>query len=182
MAQPLRREVERLALRADRDLASLWRSVESAAQAHTALADVLPALVTQYGAAAATLAATWYDDLRAKQDVKGRFTAIPADLGTAGADALAGYGAAAVARHDGLTAAAQVLVSGGLQRRIAGYARQTVMDSSIADPGARGWHRTGAGECDFCSMLIGRGAVYTSSTVDFEAHDHCKCQSEPAWR
>jgi hypothetical protein len=30
-------------------------------------------------------------------------------------------------------------------------------------------------------MLIGRGAVYTEASVDFEAHDHCHCGAEPAW-
>jgi hypothetical protein len=39
----------------------------------TALMDILPALVDQYGAAASTLATEWYDDLRAKQGIRGRF-------------------------------------------------------------------------------------------------------------
>jgi hypothetical protein len=55
------------------------------------------------------------------------------------------------------------------------------MGSSIADPKARGWMRVGSGRCDFCRMLIGRGAVYTESTVDFHAHDHCGCGATPAW-
>jgi hypothetical protein len=30
-------------------------------------------------------------------------------------------------------------------------------------------------------MLIGRGAVYSEATADFQSHDHCNCQAEPAW-
>jgi hypothetical protein len=177
---PLRSAIQHLALQADRDLAALWRNVETAAQAHTALNDVLPALVQQYGAAAATLAATWYDDLRAKHDVRGTFRAITADLGTSGATALAGYGAAAVARNGGIEAA-QTLVSMGLQRRISNYSRQTVMDSSLADPGARGWQRETNGGCAFCEMVASRGVVFSEASADFASHDGCQCSAVPAF-
>lgn len=182
MAQQLRSQVQGLADKANRDLAVVWRSVETPQQAAAALNDVLPALVQQYGAASATLAAIWYDDQRTRRGVRGRFEAITADLGSAGTDALAGYGAQAVAKHGGDAAAARVLVAGGLQRRIANYARQTVMTSAIADPSARGWQRVGSGDsCEFCSMLLGRGAVYSEDSASFEAHDHDECYAEPAW-
>src|SRR5699024_506029 len=56
-----------------------------------------------------------------------------------------------------------------------------IMDSSLADPAADGWQRTGIGECQFCEMLISRGAVYSASTADFAAHDNCKCSAVPAF-
>jgi hypothetical protein len=74
-----------------------------------------------------------------------------------------------------------VKVAGGLQRIIANADRQTIQASSIADPGARGWAREGSGNCDFCAMLIGRGAVYTEATADFDSHDHCGCIAVPAF-
>lgn len=179
--QQLRSAVQRIAGQADRDLATLWGQVDTPAQARAALNDVLPALVRQYGSAAATVSAEWYDDLRVQREIRGGFRAITADLGTSGADSLAGYGAAAVARNDGVTAA-RVLVAGGLQRRITNYARQTVMTSAIKDPNARGWQRVGDGDsCDFCSMLLGRGSVYTETSVDFLSHDACGCGAAPAW-
>lgn len=177
----LRNAVESLSSRADRDLAAMWRQVSTAAQARQALGDILPALVEQYGIAASALAAQWYDDLRAKQEVRGRFRAIPADLGTAGADALAGYGAESVAKNNGLLDAAKVLIAGGLQRRIANYARDTIMQSALADPQAEGWQRETAGGCAFCEMLAGRGAVYSESTADFASHDACRCVAAPAF-
>jgi hypothetical protein len=162
---------------ASADLAALWRDVETALAVEAALRDVLPGLVDTYGAAAATIAADWYDDLRDEREIPGHFTAVPADIAETGTQALVGW---ALTEATDLTAF-KTLIEGGTQRRIANFARQTVMGSSVADPQARGWQRTGVGECDFCRMLIGRGAVYTEATADFQSHDHCNCGSEPAW-
>lgn len=161
------------------DLADLWRQVETPAQAEAALREILPSLIETYGVAAATLAADWYDDERERRDVRGSFTATPADIPDSGAQALVGWAVAEAADVTGF----QALIEGGTQRRIANFARQTVMRSAIADPQARGWQRAGTGSsCAFCQMLIGRGAVYTESSVEFQAHDHDDCGAEPAWR
>lgn len=159
------------------DLDALWRQVRNAAEAEVALRDILPALIDTYGLAASALAANWYDDLRDKVGVKGSFRAIPADIKDAGAQALIGWATTTATDLPGM----QGLVLGGMQRRIANFSRLTVTDSSIADPGARGWERVGSGECDFCSMLIGRGAVYSEASADFAAHDHCRCSAVPAF-
>ena len=180
-ATTLRRGVASLATLASGDLSALWRQVSSPVEAREALRDVLPALVSTYGAAAATLAADWYDDLRDQAGARGRFTAIPADLGTLGTDALAGWGVGPLFAADPDWDAAKVLIEGGLQRRIANASRETVTLSAVKDPGARGWMRVGSGGCDFCAMLIGRGAVYTEATADFESHDHCNCAAAPAF-
>lgn len=164
---------------ADRDLSALWREVANAAQARIALMDILPSLIETYGSAAATIAADWYDDARAKAGVARAFSAIPIDPSDRGAQALAGW--ATTTATDMTTL--QALLLGGIQRRIADHMRYTVAGSSVADPSASGWQRAGDGHtCEFCSMLIGRGAVYTEATADFESHDHCGCQAEPAWR
>lgn len=172
--------VQGLVVYAQRDLDVIWREVHTAAEAHTALSDVLPALIDTYGAAAGTLAADWYDGERERVALKGRFRAIPADIRETGAQALAGW---AVTEATDMTTL-QALVLGGMQRRIANFSRQTVMGSSLADPQAQGWQRVGVGECKngFCDMLIARGAVYTEATADFAAHDHCKCSAVPAFK
>lgn len=181
MPTQLRSGVASLSTLANRDMAGLWAQVSTAVEAREALADVLPALVDKYGVAAATLAAAWYDDLRDKRGVRGSFTAIPAELGTSGADALAGWGVSPLFQAEPDWNTAKTLIAGGLQRRIANYARQTVTGSSVADPQSRGWQRVGVGSCEFCAMLLGRGAVYTEATADFLAHDHCNCGAEPAF-
>lgn len=167
---------------ATRDLEPLWTQVETAMQARDALRDVLPAVVEKYGSAAATLAADWYDNLREELAVKGSFTAVTADLGDLGTDSLAGWGVAPLFRDEPDWATARTLIDGGLQRRIANSARDTVTGSSVADPQATGWKRTGIGRCSFCRMLIGRGAVYIEATAKFKSHDHCGCGAAPAWK
>jgi hypothetical protein len=157
------------------ELDGFWKGM-SLASAATMLNDVLPGLIDEYGAAAATLAADWYNELRAQREVKRRFEAVPADIANTGVGALVGW-AADTATDD---AAFTALILGGAQRRVSNFSRLTVTTSSVADPGARGWRRVGDGSsCDFCSMLLGRGAVYTEATADFASHDHCHCQAEP---
>jgi hypothetical protein len=175
----LRDGVQGLVVLADRDLSALWQQVSNAAEAQVALNDVLPALIDTYGLAASALAAEWYDELRHKVGVKGSFTAITADIKDTGTHALVGWAGSTATDLSSM----QELVLGGMQRRIANFSRQTVMDSSVADPQARGWQRVGVGECKngFCDMLIARGAVYSEATADFAAHDHCKCSAIPAF-
>ncbi len=169
----LRRDIASLASLASRDLAALRRMSE--AEAIEALRDLLPALIATYGSAAATVAAEWYDELRAEREVRRTFQAAPIEAGDRGAQALVGWAAATATNDEGFW----TLINGGIQRRIADHSRLTVMDSSLADPSAVGWRRVGAGECGFCSMLLGRGAVYSEATADFAAHDHCQCGAEP---
>jgi hypothetical protein len=158
-------------------MAALWRQVSNAVEARVALQDVLPSLTRTYGQAAATVAADWYDEARAVADVSGNFRAIPASFEGQGTDALALW---ATEKGSDL-ASIQSLVEGGLTRRIFDWSRQTVMGSALADPRADGWQRVGAGSCDFCNLLIGRGAVYSEASADFASHDHCNCAAAPAF-
>lgn len=174
----LRREIAALSATAGDDLGILWRGAQTPAELEAALRDLLPSLVTTYGLAAASVAADWYDGLRAESDVRGRFSAIVPDVGDAGSQSLIGWALTESQDLPGF----QTLILGGTQRRIWNASRLTVTGSSVADPGARGWYRVGDGHsCEFCSMLLGRGAVYTEATADFPAHDHCGCTAAPEW-
>lgn len=175
----LRRDVARLTGLAQQDLAAIWRQVASAVEAQEALNDILPDLLRQYGEAASLLAAEWYDDLRDQYLHEApRFGAIPADLGDQGAEALTGW-----ARNTATSVETmQALIAGGVARRIADWARETVMGSAFADPRAEGWMRVGRGTaCAFCRMLISRGAIYTERSVRFASHDDCNCGAAPKW-
>lgn len=169
----LRRDVAKLSTLAAADIALLRRLSED--EAIEALRDILPALVAQYGAAAAVVAAEWYDDYRVEREVARQFAATPVAAGDRGAQALIGW-ALTTAQTDGTF---WDLVNGGVQKRIADHSRLTVAGASIADPSARGWKRVGVGECAWCRMLIGRGAVYSETTVTFRAHDSCQCGAVP---
>jgi hypothetical protein len=177
MPTSLRSDTGKIVRLADADLAKLWRMVAQGASAEVALRDLLPAIVTEYGALGGALAAEWYDGQRAKAGVKGRFTSTPIAADDRGSQALIGW--ALFEAKDDQTL--QTLILGGVQRRIADHVRLTVMDSSVADPQAKGWERVGSGECDFCAMLIGRGAVYSEASADFASHDHCNCSAVPAF-
>lgn len=76
-----------------------------------------------------------------------------------------------------------VTMSGSVTRHILNGGRDTLILSAASDRKARGWQRiTGGNACSFCSMLAGRGAVYSEDTADFQAHDHCSCSAEPVYR
>lgn len=178
----LRDAVQDLSAIAADDLRGLWRQVTNLDEAREALEDVLPLLVRTYGLAAGALAADWYDDLRDELNIDRPFTAIVADIDDQGADVLARWGVSPLLGEDPDWRRAQVLVEGGLQRRIANGARETVRLSSIEDPQAQGWMRAGGGDCAFCDVLIGRGAVYSEASADFASHDHCRCHAVPAFK
>lgn len=176
MATPtLRRETSKLVTLAERDLARLWRLVAQGASAEVALRDLLPAIIREYGALGAAAAADWYDDLREKNDARGRFTAIPLESDDRGAQSLVGW-AITTATDD---ASLQALILGGLQRRIADHVRLTVTSSSVQDRAAAGWVRVGVGECDWCQQFLD-GEVRTVA-YDFPAHDNCGCTATPAF-
>ena len=177
----LRQTISDLATLAAADLRDLWASVDSPTVAAQALHDILPPLTTAYASAASTVAADWYDNTRDELNVDGRFSAITAELDDLGANALAGWSADALLADEPDWDLARSRTEGGLQLRIANASRQTVMVSSIEDPKARGWQRSASGGCAFCQMLAARGVVYSRGTVDFGAHDHCKCVAVAAF-
>ena len=176
-----RRDLAELTGLAEKDLSLIWAQFDSADMARDGLMRVLPELVDVYGSAAATLGADWFDEMRDEAKVTGRFRAIPAELPDVGrTDALARWGVGPLfqAEPDFTTALAKVV--GGLHRIVSDVDRQTVAQSSIADPKARGWQReVSAKACEFCIMLAGRGAVFSESTADFESHDACSCSASP---
>ena len=89
----------------------------------------------------------------------------------------------AVGRGDAPTLAlalARSLSFGAVARYLLDAQRSVIMGSAIASRDVPGWRRIGSGGCDFCSMLISRGAVYSRETVSFASHDRCRCLAEPA--
>jgi hypothetical protein len=179
----LQRDLDNLTSLAERDIRRALQGVTQPDVAKGKLKLLLPKVIVRYGPAAAAAAADWYDEERAALRPRQRFHALtaplPAQLGT---DQLVVWGLgpvyAAVPDWD----AALHLLVGGTQKRIVSPARETVQQSAIEDPAARGWRRVVApGECDFCQMLAGRGGVYTEKSARFETHDHCRCVPAPDW-
>lgn len=164
------------------DLTTFWGSLNLAKPeaARNALLEFVPLLVAQYGDVAATVAADWYDELRASAGVRGRFAAVMA--ATAPEDAIAGsvrYGAGHLFTDN--PSATLAFLEGSVSRMALQAGRDTIVGSTRADPQADGWYRISGGGCDFCDFLAGRGAVYREATVDFAAHDRCRCGVAPSW-
>jgi hypothetical protein len=156
----LRSLISSLSDQAEAELAALWAQLQSPGEVLDALMDVMPALVGDYGDAAATLSAEWYDEYRSDQGIGGSFRAsIPAatDLG---AEALAGWGSSLVTVEPVDWDAALTRLTGGMQRRIATSGRDTITEATYRDPKTRGWQRKARPDgCSFCQMLAGRATL-----------------------
>jgi hypothetical protein len=180
--QQLRNAIRRLSTAAASDLEIVWRQTDSADTAREALSDVLPPLIDDYGAAAATVAAEWYDERRAQTSARRRFAARVAPLRDGGgALVLARYAVGPLFRPEPDFQTAKSLAAMGVQLRIANAARDTITDSAISDPAAQGWQRETSGGCAFCEMLASRGTVYSEAGADFASHDACQCVAVPAF-
>lgn len=173
----LRQGLSDLSELAKKELREEIAQARTAQHARAILDRTMPALIDHYGAAAATLAADWYDEARERLQVAGSFRAIPADIPDTGSQSLLGW---AIDQTNDLKVF-ETLTLGGYTRRIQQFGVKTITRSSIADPGAKGWQRTGLGSCSFCAMLIANGSVYSENAVDFAAHDHCNCSAVPAF-
>jgi hypothetical protein len=171
-----------------RDLEGFFASLDPdrPEAARDALLEYVPFLVSTYGEQAASLAADWYDDVRASESVGGRFRAamtVPDE--SEAAQGLVRRAAGALFT-DAPLAALPMIQGKAAQYAIEG-ARQTVMASTMRDPRSSGWQRvTREGACRFCRMLAGRGAVYKESTAFFAAHGgaeggECNCAAVPSW-
>lgn len=74
-------------------------------------------------------------------------------------------------------------VASEVARQVLAGGRSTITDSVRATPSCQGYYRVSDGApCAFCALLIGRGAVYSEDSGDFEAHRGCGCTAEPLYR
>lgn len=178
--EELRRLLISLSSAAEADLAAVWSQL-TPQTFYDALMDVMPALVGEYGDAAAAVTAEWYDEYRNDLNISGRFAAdVPTDP-KLGSEALAGW-ANTLAQENLDTALTRT--SGGLVKRVMNAGRDAMLDNVERDPEAKGWQRKARSSgCAFCQMLAGRGLVFrTRSTADFASHDNCGCVCLPAFK
>lgn len=173
--ETFRRAIRDLMILAESDIRDLWRLVQDAGP--DALYELLPDIIDTYGSAAQSIAADHYEQVRDLAEVPGSFTPIVEPPANTGAGSLVGWATSTATSPE----AFQLMILGGVQRRIVNQSRDVVRLSSIADPRAGGWMRTGSGGCGFCAMLISRGAVYSEKSVDFASHDNCNCNAAPAF-
>lgn len=179
-----RRALDRLSGQASSATLDLWSSLDTSdvPAVRTAMLKHLPAIGDSYSMAAGTLGADFYDIARSDAGAAGKFAASPAKVVQLSRyKSLIGWGIGPLFGNAPDSALALSKIDGGLQRIIANSFRDTVTQASTKDAAARGWAREGVGGCDFCAMLIGRGAVYSEDTASFDSHDHCNCVAVPVF-
>lgn len=149
-----------------------------------ALFEYVPALCSEYGDMAATVAADWFEELRAAEGVPGSFRAplapsVPLDQ----VNARLGF----ATRPSGpLWLGDSATLSTFLTMMTNEYAlqpgRDTVMQSAHKDNAAYA-RVPEPGACKFCLMLASRGFVYSKSTAGQtkKFHGKCRCNAVPVW-
>jgi hypothetical protein len=175
----LRRRMMALTGLAEAEVRALVLELGDFASRALALEQVMPLLIDSYGQMASAVAAEWYDEFRESLGVPGSFRAAAAPMpANNGALELVGWARSTAKDPDSMID----LVLGGMQRRVSNQARLTIMGAANLDPRSTGWRRIGVGKnCPLCDVLISRGAVYSEKSVRFGTHDHCNCQSAPAF-
>jgi len=150
--------------------------------ARDALLEFMPVLTAQYGDVAATLAAEYYDEMRAASGAAGRFralttTGVPADAVAAKVRYLAGH----------LWTPEPAAILGGLLTAADKYVKQPGRDTIAKNAKREGvsYARVpqGAKTCAFCLVLASRDAVYHSKKsagdlgrgVGDRFHGDCDC-------
>jgi hypothetical protein len=172
------------------DLRGFWSTLDLTRPeaARDALLRVVPLLVARYGDAAASIAADWYEQTRAAQLASryGAFrTVLTAAVPVAAVETTVRYSAGHLFTDNPIGTLA--LLNGAVQRQTLQTARTTIVANASRDPARPVWQRVASGPktCDFCAMLIGRGAVYaTAATAGGDGndyHDHCDCQPVVSW-
>lgn len=160
-----------------RDLAAFFASLNlgTPEAARDALLEFLPVLAAQYGDVAASLAAEFYEEMRAASGAVGAFTAlsapgVPAEAVQAKVRYLSGH--LWTPEPDGML--------GGLLTAADKYVKQPGRSTVAANAKREGvrWARvpTGAKTCSFCLVLASRDAVYHSQdTASAHYHGACDC-------
>lgn len=140
-------------------------------------------VVSQYGEIAASMAAEWFDDIRLSEGVRGSFRALPQS--SPYEDAVEGMVRRAVGpMFDEVpdVSAVMLTVAQSAGKYVLAASRETVRRNSFIDPRGTGFQRVARpGACDFCIMLVGRGAVYKKETAFFASHGDCNCAAVPSW-
>lgn len=171
-------------VRADLEAFFASLSLSNPAAARDALLEFVPILVSEYGTVSATVAAEWYEEVRAR-DVGGLYTARLGDLTP---DEAVRGGVRYAAGHlwtDNPQMTLAVL-SGAVQRYVQYGGRDAVARNVAADPKRPRFARVPRGQttCAFCTMTASRGFVYhseSSAGVSDKFHDDCDCQVVMSW-
>lgn len=166
-----------------RDLTAFFASLNLGRPeaARDALLEFLPLLTAQYGDIAASVAAEFYEEMRASQGARGSFTA----LGAASVPSEAVEARVRSAAAHLWTPTPEAML-GGLLLAADKFVKQPGRATIAANAKREGvrWARvpSGAKTCSWCLILASRDAVYSSKKAAVGAdgdhyHGDCDCQA-----
>ena len=176
-----------------RELNALWPGIDwsNLDRAFPVWVELVSGIVARNRADSTTLAAAY---LKATRKAAGILGAAPISLAGPVPDSqlftslwvTAGLGVQAAGADPALanTAVAKAFVksSGAVTRLVLAGGRETITETTRADPRAVGFERvTSPNCCDFCSDLAAMAETNPALATDFEAHDHCGCSAEPVY-
>ena len=141
-------------------------------------------VVSQYGDVAASMAAEWFDDVRAAEGVAGSFRAAPfaSPYDESAVDGMVRRAVGPMFADVPDVSTVMRTVAQNTGKYVLGASRETIRRNSFIDPNGHGFLRVARGEtCDFCLMLVGRGAVYKKESAFFASHGDCNCAAVPSW-
>lgn len=171
---------------AKRELEAFWLTLDlsNPARARDEILEFMPILTRAYGEVAATIAADWYDDLRASADVSSAFQAVMAPV--APVDPLLKEARYQLGNLWADPAVALSSLSVTSSKYVLQPGRDTIAYSSERDPARVRWARVPSGSktCAFCLLMASRGFSYTSEQTARGAKDYhglCDCAPTPDW-
>jgi hypothetical protein len=147
-----------------------------------ALRDTLPALITEFGAAAGAIGITYYSDIRAASRVAGSFVPQMAPIEASNnTNTAVSFLAKTFVDSNGNNGLLRTNLGDELQRSVIGVERRTMVDNSVRDSGVTLYQRVASADaCEFCSMV----AFDPNLTKEFPKsyHRNCFCTVEPVFR
>jgi hypothetical protein len=173
---------------AERELRQFFASLnpENPLAAVKALELLLPELIRQYGEIGATVAADFYDELRAGSVAKKTFKAVLSDpIPVEQIRVSTKWAVGPLFQKDTDAEAALSNLIDVTDRLVKQQGRNTIHDNTLRDPSKARYARvpTGSETCTFCLMLASRGAEYKSAeaAAKNKYHGKCDCQPVPVW-
>jgi len=144
-----------------------------------ALLAFVPLLVDQYGAVAGTMAAEFYEEMRAASGATGRFTVMAAaGVPTEAVEAKVRYAAGHLWTPEPAAALAPLL--GATDKYVKQPGRNTIAENADREGVRYARVPTGAKTCSWCLILASRDAVYKSKRSaggdGHRYHGDCNCQ------
>lgn len=147
-----------------------------------ALRETLPGVISEFGAVAGTIGVEYYNDLRIKSGVAGRFIPQIASFdANAATNTAVSFLAKTFVNKEGNLQDLSTNLGDELQRSVTNIERDTIYRNSLNDQGVTLYQRVAAADaCEFCAMV----AFEPELTRDYptEYHRNCFCTVEPVFR